>query len=72
MAAGKAATREEAASSRLAARAPAAAAAELAVRAEVVSSHRQVLEAAAAEGRMAEAAVPQVEEAAAASVHAGR
>ena len=41
-------------------------------RAEVVSTHPQVLEAAAAEGRMAEAAVPQVEEAAAASVHAGR
>ena len=41
-------------------------------RAEVVSTHPQVLEAAAAEGRMAEAAVPQVEGAAAASVHAGR
>ena len=41
-------------------------------RAEVVSTQPAVLEAAAAEGRMAEAAVPQVEEAAAASARWGR
>ena len=41
-------------------------------RAEVVRSHRRVLEAVAAEGRSAEAAVPQAMAAAAASVREGR